>query len=122
MPIRSSDASAPDAVPPFRAVAEGLRVALKVTPKAAANRLTGLAADAEGGLVLKVSVTAPADKGKANAAVIKLLAKEWGVAKSDIEVTQGAASRTKTLLIRGDGTELMRRLTDWCQDKGLKRQ
>jgi|TARA_R110000782_G_C14741685_1_gene406256 hypothetical protein len=103
-------------------VAEGLRVALKVTPKAAANRLTGLAADAEGGLVLKVSVTAPADKGKANAAVVKLLAKEWGVAKSDIEVTQGAASRTKTLLIRGDGTELMRRLTDWCQDKGLKRQ
>ncbi len=97
-------------------------MALKVTPKAAANRLTGLAADADGGLVLKVSVTAPADKGKANAAVVKLLAKEWGVAKSDMEVTQGAASRTKTLLIRGDGTELMRRLTDWCKDKGLKSQ
>tara|TARA_R110000772_G_scaffold73216_11_gene160110 strand:+ start:11486 stop:11779 length:294 start_codon:yes stop_codon:yes gene_type:complete len=97
-------------------------VGLKVTPKAAANRLTGLAADAEGGRVFKVSVTAPADKGKANAAVIKLLAKEWGLAKSDLEILQGTASRTKTLLIRGEGTILMRRLTDWCQSKGLKTQ
>lgn len=95
---------------------------LKVTPKAAANRVTGLAADAEGGQVLKVSVTAPADKGKANAAVVKLLAKEWGIAKSDLEILQGAASRTKTLLIRGDGAALMRRLTGWCQTKGLKTQ
>lgn len=97
-------------------------MALKVTPKAAANRLIGLAADAEGGQVLKVSVTAPADKGKANAAVVKLLAKEWGIAKSDLEILQGTASRTKTLLIRGDGTALMRRLTGWCQSKGLKTQ
>ena len=54
--------------------------------------------------------------------MIKLLAKEWGLAKSDLEILQGTASRTKTLLIRGEGTILMRRLTDWCQSKGLKTQ
>jgi len=94
-------------------------VALKVTPKASADRVTSLAADAEGGVAMRIAVTAPADKGKANQAVVKLLAREWGCAKSDMEVAQGAASRTKTLLIRGDGTDLMRRLTGWCQDKGL---
>tara|TARA_R110002072_G_scaffold246891_1_gene406146 strand:- start:366 stop:659 length:294 start_codon:yes stop_codon:yes gene_type:complete len=95
-------------------------VALKVTPKASAGRLAGLAADAEGGLAVKVAVTAPADKGKANQAVVRLLAKEWGCAKSDLEIVQGASARAKTLLIRGDGPLLMRRLTDWCRDKGLE--
>lgn len=107
---------------PFRIGDGGLHVRLKVAPKAAANRVAGLADDAEGGRVLKVSVTAPADKGKANAAVVKLLAKEWGLAKSDMAIVQGAAARTKTLLIRGDGVALMRRLTDWCRDTGLERQ
>lgn len=105
---------------PFRTGGDGLHVRLKVAPKAAANRVTGLAADADGGRILKVAVTAPADKGKANAAVVKLLAKEWGVAKSDMDVVQGATSRTKMLLIRGDGAALLRRLTDWCRNKGLE--
>jgi len=97
-------------------------VQLKVAPKAASNRVAGIAADAEGGRVLKVAVTAPADKGKANAAVVKLLAKEWGLAKSDLEILQGTASRTKTLLIRGDGALLMRRLTEWGRKTGLETQ
>ncbi|MAY65751.1 MAG: YggU family protein [Rhodospirillaceae bacterium] len=105
---------------PFRVGDDGLRVRLKVAPKAAANRVTGLAADADGGCVLKVAVTAPADKGKANAAVVKLLSKEWGVAKSEMEIVQGQSSRNKMLLIQGGGAALMRRLTDWCGDKGLE--
>jgi len=113
-------AGASGAAPPFRATAEGLRVSLKVTPKAAADRVAGVAADAEGGRVLKVTVTAPPDKGKANAAVVRLLAKEWGLAKSDLAIVQGTAARNKTLLIRGDGTALMRALDDWCRRKGLK--
>lgn len=105
---------------PFRAGDDGLHVRLKVAPKAAANRVAGMAADADGGRVLKVAVTAPADKGKANAAVVKLLAKEWGVAKSEMDIVQGQTSRNKMLLIQGDGAALLRRLTDWCRDKGLE--
>lgn len=120
MPIRSSDAGACGDPTPFRAAAAGLCVQLRVAPKAAANRLAGVAADADGALALKVAVTAPADKGKANQAVIKLLAKEWGLAKSDLEIVQGAASRSKTLLIRGDGPLLMRRLMEWWRKTGLE--
>ncbi|TWU38773.1 hypothetical protein Q31b_38510 [Novipirellula aureliae] len=48
---------------------------------------------------LKVSVTAPADKGKANQAVIKLIAKTLKVAKSRVEVLRGKTSRRKTIAV-----------------------
>lgn len=105
---------------PFAPVADGLRLRLRVTPKAARNHVGGLQIDADGGELLKVAVTAPADKGKANAAVIKLLAKAWGLAKSDLEITQGQTSRTKTLVIRGDVDQLRRSLTAWLETKNGK--
>jgi hypothetical protein len=50
---------------------------------------------------LKVAVTAPPVDGEANAAVIELLAKQLGVAKSAVEVIAGTSSRRKTVRIRG---------------------
>lgn len=50
---------------------------------------------------LKVAVTAPPVDGEANAAVIELLAKTLGVAKSAIEVIAGASSRRKTVRVTG---------------------
>ena len=46
---------------------------------------------------LKISVTAAPEGGKANEAVIALLAKEWGVAKSAISVVTGATDRRKVV-------------------------
>jgi uncharacterized protein (TIGR00251 family) len=48
---------------------------------------------------LKIAVTAPPVDGEANAAVIELLARRLGVARSDIAVIAGASSRKKTLRI-----------------------
>jgi uncharacterized protein (TIGR00251 family) len=48
---------------------------------------------------LKIAVAAPADKGKANAAVIKALAKRLDVAKSNVEITAGQTRREKTIEI-----------------------
>ena len=48
---------------------------------------------------LKISVTAAPVDGSANAAVIALLAKRLGIARSDIEMIAGASSRRKTLRI-----------------------
>lgn len=48
---------------------------------------------------LKVSVTAPPEKGKANQAVIELLAEELGTAKSKIELFRGATTRIKQFKI-----------------------
>jgi len=50
---------------------------------------------------IKIAVTAPPVDGEANAAVIELLAKSLGVAKSAIEVIAGTSSRRKTLRIAG---------------------
>ena len=81
---------------------------LKVTPKAGANRIGAISGD---GARLKVAVTAAPEGGKANAQVIGLLAKAWGLPKSRLAVTAGAASRLKTVFIEGDGPALMQHIT-----------
>ncbi len=48
---------------------------------------------------LKIAVTQVAEKGKANKAIIKLLAKELGVSKSQLEITAGETASKKTVQI-----------------------
>jgi uncharacterized protein (TIGR00251 family) len=98
---------------PFTPVAGGLKVAVRLTPKASRDRVEGLAPEADGGVVLKVSVTAVPEDGKANAALVKLLSKEWRLPKSNIEIVQGATDRRKALLISGDPADLGRLLEEW---------
>ena len=50
---------------------------------------------------VRVRVTAPPDKGRANDAVVKLLAAKLGVAKSDVGIVRGHASRSKVVRIAG---------------------
>ena len=90
----------------FKPAAGGLTVTVKVTPRASRTRVTGLAQDADGAPLLAVAVTAPPEDGKANAALVRLLAKEWRVPRSAITIASGAASRRKTLHIAGDPDRL----------------
>lgn len=106
----------PDPVCPFDAAPEGLRVALKVALKAARAGIAGIEADAAGRAVLKVKVTEAPQGGKANAAVVKLLAKAWKLPKGAFEITAGAKERRKTLLIAGDPDELAARLRAWLAE------
>ncbi|HEX2691873.1 MAG TPA: DUF167 domain-containing protein [Kofleriaceae bacterium] len=48
---------------------------------------------------IKVAVTAPPVDGEANLAVIEIIAKQLGIARSHVEVVAGANSRRKTLRI-----------------------
>ncbi|MBR9971843.1 DUF167 family protein [Magnetospirillum sulfuroxidans] len=98
---------------PYSLAPQGLKVFVRLTPKASRDKVDGLAAEADGGVVVKAAVTAVPEDGKANAALIKMLAKEWRVAKSLIEIVAGATDRRKTLLISGDGAELAARLDQW---------
>ena len=91
-------------------------MALKVTPKAARAGIFGLEADASGRAVLKVRVTEAPEGGKANAAVVKLLAKAWKLPKGTLEITAGAKDRRKTLLVAGDPDELAPRLRSWLAE------
>ncbi len=112
-------AALPSAAPsPFEAVADGLRVALRVTPKASRNAVTGLAATAGGGRVLKVAVTTVPENGKANEAVIKLLSKAWKVPKTSLTVVAGATDRNKILHVAGDPAALLPRLSALIDDVG----
>jgi uncharacterized protein len=79
-----------------------IRLEIKVTPKASADRIQGWAEDEEGARVLKVVVTAVPEDGKANKAVIALLAKRLKLPKSALTIASGETSRRKTLLIDGD--------------------
>jgi uncharacterized protein (TIGR00251 family) len=50
---------------------------------------------------LKLAVTSPPVDGEANAAVVELLAKALGVARSAIEIVAGTSSRRKTVRVSG---------------------
>ena len=76
--------------PTFEAAPGGVRVTLRVTPKASRAGAAGLAVDARGRHYVKLRVNAPAQDGKANAALLKLLAKQWGLARSNLRIIGGA--------------------------------
>lgn len=102
---------------PYSLIADGLRVAIKVTPKASRDRIGDAFTDADGRAVLKVSVTAAPDRGKANDAVIRLLAKAWSVPKTSIKVASGATDRRKTLHVTGDAAGLENKLRKWMNHR-----
>ena len=93
-------------------------MALKVVPKAARAGISGVEADAARRAALKVRVTEAPEGGKANAAVVKLLAKAWKLPKSALRVTAGTRDRRKTLLVAGDPAALEARLRAWLAELG----
>ncbi len=70
-------------------------IKVKVTPSAKEDKVVGQEADG----TWKVRVTAPPDKGKANQAVIDLLAKHFNKPKRSIIIKSGFADRLKTVII-----------------------
>lgn len=89
------------------------RIAVKLTPGASADRVDGWDVDAEGRPVLKVRVRARPIEGEANVALLKLLAKTLGVAKSAVSLERGGQSRIKMIGVSGLSDDQARaRLTD----------
>ena len=103
---------------PFRVAADGVRIRLRVQPRARRNRAGGLADEADGGVALKVAVTAAPEDGRANAAVVALLAEEWNVPKTTLTVVAGATDRRKTIHLQGDPRRLMQTLQQWLAEQG----
>lgn len=90
--------------------ADAVRFDVRLTPGAGTNGFQGTGRDADGKEFLKARVTAVAEKGKANAALIALVSKSLKVAKGDVRIVSGPTSRVKTLEIGGDPQEIAGRL------------
>lgn len=87
-----------------------LRFLVRLTPKGGRDGIDGWAAGADGALYLKARVRVAPEDGKANAALIALLAKTLGVAKSAVSIAAGATSRLKTVDVGGDARMLSAQL------------
>lgn len=100
---------------------KGVTLRLRTQPGAGRNAVAGLQARADGGQALKVQVTSPAEGGKANEALIKLLAKSWHLPKSRLSLIAGQSARDKLLLIEGESDTLRRHLALWWKEAGRGR-
>ena len=90
----------------------GVTVDLRVQPRARRAALEP-ADDA-----LKAQVTAPPEDGKANAALIALLAEQWRLPKSSFDVIKGETSRAKTVRVSGEPAAIVAKVSEWLQTHG----
>ncbi|WP_423606715.1 DUF167 domain-containing protein [Sphingomonas sp. MS122] len=85
----------------WQAAAEGIRIAVRVTPRASMNAF--LAGTPEH---FAARLAAPPVEGAANAALTELVARTFGVAKRDVKLIAGETARLKRLTIAGDASAL----------------
>ncbi len=79
---------------------EGTLISVRAQPGAKRNAILG-----EHDGALRVAVTAPPDKGKANEAIATVLAKAFSIPNSAVELVSGPSSRQKRLLLRDVSVE-----------------
>ena len=86
-------------------VAGGVRLKVRLQPRAAASAIAGVHGDA-----LKVRVSAPPVDGAANEMLVKLLAATFGVPARSIAIVSGLASRSKIVELTGVSESAVRRI------------
>lgn len=92
---------------PWAAVAGGVTLAVRLTPKGGRDAIDGIEQMADGRAVLKARVAAPPSEGEANDALIRLIAKALGVPPRDVVLAAGATARVKRLTVAGDPARLI---------------
>ena len=78
------------------------RFALRLTPKGGRDAIEGWAEGADGKRHLKARVSAPPEDGKANEALVRLIAKTLRIGASKVRIVSGAASRMKMIEVEAD--------------------
>ena len=91
----------------LRAHAQGVVLAVHAQPGARKNAVLGERAGA-----VRVAVSAAPEKGKANAAIARVLAEALGCKPSQVGILSGETSREKSFLITGLNPEELRRRVD----------
>jgi uncharacterized protein (TIGR00251 family) len=75
-------------------------IKVRVLPKSSKTEIIGIEGD-----TYKVKLTAPPVEGKANKALIELLARRLRIGKGRVEIVSGGRSRLKTIRIYGFSVE-----------------
>jgi uncharacterized protein len=96
---------------PINNASNGVHVAVRLSPRSKSDRLIGLVATAREGRVLKATVTAPAQDGRANEALLQLLARTWHLPRRNLSIVAGATSRNKTVRVTGEPDRLIAKLS-----------
>ena len=87
-----------------------MKLIVRLTPKASYNKIEGWMKDKNGQKILQVKVRENPEKGRANEALIKLLAKALHIPQCQISLVRGATGRIKQLEINGEKEELCKTL------------
>jgi uncharacterized protein YggU (UPF0235/DUF167 family) len=95
---------------PWRATPDGVVVACRLTPKGGRDAIDGAATLADGMRVLLVRVRAVPEDGKANDALVRLIADKAGAPPSRARLVAGAKSRLKQVAVTGDPAALIAKL------------
>lgn len=84
---------------------DGVIFRIKVQPGAAKNEIMGVQGDA-----LRIKISAPPVRGKANKALMDFLAEKLGMKKSEIEIMSGHTRRIKKIKIVGEGVKIKEKI------------
>lgn len=85
--------------------ATGVRLSVRVQPRASANEIAGLYGDA-----LRIRLTAPPVEGAANEALVDFLSGTFEIARRNITIVAGSSSRLKIVELTGITEDRVRRL------------
>lgn len=100
---------------PLHTSPKGVVLQVKVHPRARRNAIAGVVGEA-----IKLSVTAPADQGKANQAVLELLAEIFETPVADITIVSGLTSSRKVIRLDGLSEAAVRQRLQGIPEKGRR--
>ncbi len=109
----------PKLQPPYAVRDGGVRLAVRLTPRAKRAELAGLVEDVDGRAALHIKLDAPPVDGEANDALIAYVAKALKLKQRDVTIVLGAQTRNKVLHLAGDAAEIAQRLEKWIATLSL---
>jgi uncharacterized protein YggU (UPF0235/DUF167 family) len=93
--------------PPWSEHPAGLIVSVRLTPRASRDEIEGIGQLSDGSQVLRICVRAVPEKGKANRALLEILARAAQIAPSCARMASGTSSRRKTIILEGDAAAMI---------------
>ena len=96
--------------PPWRVSGDAVLLSLRLTPRSSKDALEGVETLADGRSVLKARVRAVPEDGKANLALLRLLADQLDLPIRALSLATGATGRTKVIRIEGAPEATLARL------------